>query len=298
MSSLSNPNVAFQQQFHDSFVEALAQKESRLQATVIDRGQVQGSSFTINSLGVTEMESVNNRYEDKHPGALDNNTRVAYMSDFDRMLVVDAFDVPKLAADPTYKYTGLLTAAANRRKDKTIYRALVDTVTQKATETTTTTVALPSTQIILAGGTTFTKAKIIYARSLFRQNEADEENGEELFMLFDDNVVRQVLADTTLTSADYMAVQMLQDGKVGTNWMGFKWIPYQGLDNGAGGVLEARTVAYAKSAVHYGTGIETKTRVGENTAKRGHPVEAYAWMSLGAGRQDEKKVVAIDFLRS
>lgn len=298
MSSLSNPTVAFKQQFHDSFVEALAQKESRLQATVLDRGHIQGSSFTINSLGTTEMEAVSNRYEDKHPGSLDNNTRVAYMSDFDRLLVVDAFDVPKLAADPTYKFTGLLTDAANRRKDKTIYRALVDTVTQKSTETTTTTVALPSTQIILAGATTFTKAKIIYARSLFRQNEADEENGEELFMLFDDNVVRQVLSDTTLTSADYMAVQMLQDGKVGTNWMGFKWIPYQALDNGAGGVLEARTVAYAKSAVHYGTGIETKTRVGENTQKRGHPVEAYAWMSLGAGRQDEKKVVAIDFLRS
>jgi roadblock/LC7 domain-containing protein len=26
-----------------------------------------------------------------------------------------------------------------------------------------------------------------------------------------------------------MAVQMLQSGKVAQNWMGFTWIPYQGL---------------------------------------------------------------------
>jgi len=294
--SLANPSIAFKQQFHDSFTEALAQKDSRLQATVMDRGQISGSSFTINKLGTTEMEQVTTRYEDKHTGSLDNDTRVVYMADYDRNLVVDAFDVPKLAADPSYKYSGLLVEAANRRKDKTIYRALLDPVVTKSGETTFSTSSLPAGQIILAGGTAFSKAKLIFARSLFRANECDNENGEQLYITYDDNMVRQIMADTTLTSGDYMAVQMLQSGQVAQNWMGFTWIPYQALDNGAGGSTERRTVAWAKSAVHYGTGIETKTRVGENTQKRGHPTEAYAWMSLGAGRQDEKKVVAIDFL--
>ena len=110
-------------------------------------------------------------------------------------------------------------------------------------------------------------------------------------------MVRQILADTTLTSSDFMAVQMLQSGKVAENWMGFTWVPYQALDNGAGGSTEARTVAWAKSGVEIGMGINFKTDVSENKAKRGHPTEAYGWISLGAGRQDEKKVVAIDFLR-
>lgn len=294
--SLANPSLAFKQQFHDSFTEALAQKDSRLQATVVDRGQISGSSFTINTLGTTEMEQVTTRYEDKHTGSLGNGTRVVYMADYDRNLVVDAFDVPKLAADPSYKYSGLLVEAANRRKDKTIYRALLDPVVTKSGETTFSTSSLPAGQIILAGGTAFSKAKLIFARSLFRANECDNENGEQLFITYDDNMVRQIMADTTLTSGDYMAVQMLQSGQVAQNWMGFTWIPYQALDNGAGGATERRAAAWAKSAVHYGTGIETKTRVGENTQKRGHPTEAYAWMSLGAGRQDEKKVVAIDFL--
>ena len=171
-------------------------------------------------------------------------------------------------------------------------------VIEKTSETGFGSVSMPSGQIIVAGGTAFTKAKAIFARSLFRKNECDVENGEELFIAYNDDMVRQILADTTLTSSDFMAAQMLQDGKVATNWLGFTWVPYQALDNGAGGAGEARTVAWAKSGVHIGMGINFKTHVGENTQKRGHPTEAYAMLSLGAGRQDEKKVVVIDFLRA
>lgn len=295
MSFPSSPTAAYKQQFHDAFVAALAQKESRLQGTVMDRGQIDGSSFTINSLGITEMEAVTGRYQDKNPTELDNNTRVVYMADFDRTLVVDGFDIPKLAADPSHKYVGLLTEAANRRKDKSIYRALIDDIIVKTGENSFGTASLPSGQKILAGGTSFTKSKILQARKLFRANECDQENGEQLFMAYDSNMVSQILADTTLTSADFMAVQMLQDGKVASNWLGFSWIPYEQLDAGAGGAGERKTVAWAKSGVHMGTGINVKTTIGENTQKRGHPTEAYGYMSLGAGRQDEKKVITIDF---
>ncbi len=295
MSFPSSPTAAYKQQFHDAFVAALAQKESRLQGTVMDRGQIDGSSFTINSLGITEMEAVTGRYQDKNPTELDNNTRVVYMADFDRTLVVDGFDIPKLAADPSHKYVGLLTEAANRRKDKSIYRALIDDIIVKTGENSFGTASLPSGQKILAGGTAFTKSKILLARKLFRANECDQENGEQLFMAYDSNMVAQILADTTLTSADFMAVQMLQEGKVASNWLGFSWIPYEQLDAGAGGAGERKTVAWAKSGVHMGTGINVKTTIGENTQKRGHPTEAYGYMSLGAGRQDEKKVITIDF---
>lgn len=291
----SSPTAAYKQQFHDAFVAALAQKESRLQGTVMDRGQIDGSSFTINSLGITEMEAVTGRYQDKNPTELDNNTRVVYMADFDRTLVVDGFDIPKLAADPSHKYVGLLTEAANRRKDKSIYRALIDDIIVKTGENSFGTASLPSGQKILAGGTAFTKSKILLARKLFRANECDQENGEQLFMAYDSNMVAQILADTTLTSADFMAVQMLQEGKVASNWLGFSWIPYEQLDAGAGGAGERKTVAWAKSGAHMGTGINVKTTIGENTQKRGHPTEAYGYMSLGAGRQDEKKVITIDF---
>lgn len=295
--SLANPPVAFKQQFHDSYRDALAQRDCRFAKASVDRGMIEGSSFTINSLGTTEMKAVTGRYQDKTPQSLDHNTRVVYMADYDATIVVDGFDVPKLSADPSFKYPGLLADASNRLKDKVIYRALLDAVVTKSGENSFSTTTLPAGQIVLAGGTAFTKAKAIFARSLFRKNECDEQNGEQLFISYNDEMVRQILADTTLTSSDFMAVQMLQSGKVAENWMGFTWVPYQALDNGAGGSSEARTVAWAKSGVEIGMGINFKTDVSENKAKRGHPTEAYGWLSLGAGRQDEKKVVAIDFLR-
>lgn len=295
--SLANPPVAFKQQFHDSYRDALAQRDCRFAKASVDRGMIEGSSFTINSLGTTEMKAVTGRYQDKTPQSLDHNTRVVYMADYDATIVVDGFDVPKLSADPSFKYPGLLADASNRLKDKVIYRALLDAVVTKSGENSFSATTLPAGQIVLAGGTAFTKAKAIFARSLFRKNECDEQNGEQLYISYNDEMVRQILADTTLTSSDFMAVQMLQSGKVAENWMGFTWVPYQALDNGAGGSTEARTVAWAKSGVEIGMGINFKTDVSENKAKRGHPTEAYGWISLGAGRQDEKKVVAIDFLR-
>jgi len=295
--SLANPPVAFKQQFHDSYRDALAQRDCRFAKASADRGMIEGSSFTINSLGTTEMKAVTGRYQDKTPQSLDHNTRVVYMADYDATIVVDGFDVPKLSADPSFKYPGLLADASNRLKDKVIYRALLDAVVTKSGENSFSTTTLPAGQIVLAGGTAFTKAKAIFARSLFRKNECDEQNGEQLYISYNDEMVRQILADTTLTSSDFMAVQMLQSGKVAENWMGFTWVPYQALDNGAGGGAEARTVAWAKSGVEIGMGINFKTDVSENKQKRGHPTEAYGWLSLGAGRQDEKKVVAIDFLR-
>ena len=84
-----------------------------------------------------------------------------------------------------------------------------------------------------------------------------------------------------------------QTGKVAENWMGFTWIPYERLDVPAGNT--ARTVAWCKSSLQYGTGINVRTDISENKSKRGHPTEVYGWMSMGAVRQDERKVVQIDF---
>lgn len=297
MSTSPTITTAFKQQFHDTFIHALQQKESRLQGRVQDRGMIAGSSFTTNNLGLVEAREVTGRYQDKTAQDVSHETRIAYMADYDiGPLVVDGFDLAKLVADPTFKYSELLVAAANRRKDKTIYRALLDGSLTRSTEGgTVTSTALPAGQIILAGGTGFTKTKLLQAVALFRANEADAMNGEELYITYNSTMVRQILGDTTLTSADFMAVQMLQAGKVAENWAGFTWIPYEQLDVGAGGGTDRRTVAWCKSAIQFGTGIDVRTDIDTNKNKRGHPTEVYGWLSLGATRQDEKKVVAIDF---
>ncbi len=114
-------------------------------------------------------------------------------------------------------------------------------------------------------------------------------------MIYDSHMMEIFLNDTTLTNADYLKIQMLQEGQVTTNWLGVEWIPYEKLNNGAGGATERRTVMYAGTAAHFGdadiTGFDISTRPDKKNIKQVGGVH-----SFGAARANEKKVVAIDFL--
>lgn len=132
----------------------------------------------------------------------------------------------------------------------------------------------------------------------FRRNECDEQNGEELYITYNADMLTQILSDTTLTSADFMAVKMLQEGAVSGNWLGFKWLAYEKLDSATAGdpaVTTKTAVAWCKSAVHFGTGAEYNVDIGPRRDKN-NTIQISVDASYGAGRANEKKVVAIDFV--
>jgi hypothetical protein len=266
------------------------QQESRLMKTVFDRGTIEGASFTINNLasaGTLDENVV--RHGDTIWSEIDHTARNAVMRDFYKAFPMDRNDIPKMIVNPVTggQYMASLMAARNRRADDIIYQAALGSL---LSQDGTVTYTLPAAQKIAGGGTGLTKAKIIQAKSIFRANEADEEAGEELFFLYNDIALQQVLADTQLTSADFLAGQMLQAGTLKGQWMGFTWIPYQAL-NKNGSVFSA--AAYCKSGIHFGRGYEEG-----NVTRRGDKKDAWQVSmaaSYGAGRQDDKKVVQIDF---
>lgn len=289
--------AAFVQQFHDNYELASQQNESRLLKTVVNRGKIVGESFTINDMGQVEMAASGARFGDTSWTIPDAGTRSVLMNDFDLFIPIESRDIPKLKAHPNDKYIKLLYNAKNRKVDDIIYQAAISTINRKSVAdngtATTTATALPANQIILSGFGTL-KQKIVKAKSIFRKNEADEHNGEQLYILYTSDMLSSILGDTTLTSADFMAGKMLQDGGVGGKWMGFNWIPYEKLSQGAA-VGELRTVAYCGSAIHFGeadiTGFDITTRADKKNIKQVGGVH-----SLAAGRANEKKVVAIDFV--
>ena len=283
--------AAFVTQFHDSFVAAAEQKESRLESTVTSRGLITGSSFTANDMGTVEAAQVTNRYGDTEWTIPDAGTRSALMSDYDVAIPIERTDLAKLMANPQGDYLQRCIAAMNRKKDAVIYAAAKGSALRKTDESGTFAgVALPAAQIIAAGGTGMTKAKIITARKAFRVNEADEHNGEELYIAYDAGMLEDVLSDTTLTSADYMAAKMLQEGDISGKWLGFKWVPYEALT----GTTTKTTIAWAKSGVHMGTGENIVTDIGPRRDKR-NLIQIYVAMSLGSVRVNESKVVTIDY---
>lgn len=280
----------FVTQWDTAIRTAAAQRESRLQSAVTDRGSITGESFTINFLdddgSLLDANTV--RHGDTEWSLETHAARVVNMSDFYRATPLDRNDIPKMLVNPVTggDYMANMMARRDRRIDDMIYRACRDSQLMKDGTST----ALPASQKVAVSASGFTKAKLIAARKIFRRNEADGHNGEELHITYNDEMLEDILSDTTLTSADFLAVKMLQEGDVSRKWMGFNWIPYNKLD-----FLSSvyYTVAWAKTGVHFGTGY-----VEGNVTRRGDKKDAWQvsmGASFGAGRQDEKKVVEIAF---
>jgi hypothetical protein len=292
--AITNENMissAFVRQFADTYELAAQQTESKLQATVESEGEVVGSSFTINDLGSIEFTTSANKFDPTNLTIPTAGTRVVTMTDSDLAVVVSPHDLKKLKADPTDSYMKSIIAARNRLIDKTIYNGLVSPILRKTAEADSGLVstAIPAGQNIVSGGTGFTKAKLIAARSLFAKNNVDE----ELYIIYNHKVLQDVLADTELTSADYLAVQALQAGDIKGTWMGFNWVHYEGLADGADNT-EFKTVAYAKSAAVFGNA--TVKSLGMDT----RPDLKYATQigcieSFGCGRTNELKTVTLCF---
>lgn len=281
--------AAFVQQWDTTIRLQAQQSESRLAKAVTDRGEITGDSFTVNNLSSVEMDETTVRHGDTEWGEISHTNRLAVMKDFYKALPLDRNDIPKMLVNPVTggDYMRSLMNAKNRKIDQVIYAALGGTINSKDGLTANT---LPAGQKIAHGGTGMTKSKIIQTRAIFRANECDDENGEELFIMYNDKALQTILADTTLTSSDWMAVQMLQAGKVAQNWMGFTWIPYQGFTYSASTYY---AYAWAKSGVHFGKGYEEG-----NVTRRGDKKDLWQvsmGASYGAGRQDESKVVEIAF---
>ena len=281
----------FVQQWDTAVRVEVAQKDSRLMSRVTDRGSISGEAFTINFLdddgSLLDANTV--RHGDTEWGTNTHQARIANMADFYKAYPLDRNDIPKMLVNPVTggDYMAKLVAQRNRRVDKIIYDAARGSQLLKDG----TSVALPAGQKIAVGGTAFTKAKLIAARKLFRKNEADEHNGEELNIVYNDEMLEDIISDTTLTSADFLAVKMLQQGDVAQRWMGFNWVPFNGI---AKVVNDYFTIAWAKSGIHLGSGY-----VEGNVTRRGDKKDAWQvsmGASYGAGRQDEKKVVEIAFL--
>lgn len=279
---------AFVIQWDKSIRLQAQQKDSRLEATVFDKGDITGESFTANRIApIDDTPEDNVRHGDTVWSEITHSTRVALMKDFYQALPIDRKDEPKVLANPTGSYMDSLVAAWNRRKDRIIFAALIGNAQAKDGSQ----VALPSGQKIAAGGTAFTKAKLLAARKLFRKNEADGHNGEELYIAYNSEMLEDILADTQLTSADYLAGQMLQDGDVARKWMGCIWVPYEGIQL-SGGTYS--TAMWAKSALARGTGfVEGKS---QRRGDKKDTMQVSMAGSFGAVRVEEEKVVQIDFV--
>lgn len=276
---------AFAQQFADNFRHVAQQTKSRYEPYCMVEPNINGISKTINRLGQRTAQRRLTRHSDTPLNDQPHSTRFIDLFDWEDGDMLDDQDKIRMLVDPKSDYVKALVNGLNRAKDDVFISAALGNA-----RATSGNVALIAGQKIANGGTGLTKAKVIQTKQLFRANEADEYVGEELYFTYADKQLNDLLSDTTLTNADFIALRFLQEGNVNTKWMGFTWIPSQRLPL-AGGIRSC--FAWAKSGMCLGFAENIVTKVGEDPSKSFN-TRIYGKMSLGAVRVEEEKVVQVD----
>lgn len=287
---------AYVREFADSFRIAVQQTQSRLASKVIQRGSITGAEFTINTFGTMDFAAKVGRFADTPISHNAVASRLVTMADEILVTLVDISDPAKLKAQLDGPIRMSFMAALNRARDKKVYDGLLDNIMQKTAyaDSSYAAVALPATQKVLQGTAPITKATLLKVRALFQKNEVGVENGEELNITYNASMLETILADTTLTSADFLAVQMLQSGKIDeSKWLGFNWIPYEALRAGTEAGSKVG-VAWATSGAEFGWNELEPFRIDTRTDKS-YAKQFGGSYSFGAGRNDEKKVVSFEF---
>lgn len=281
---------AFVQQFADNFLHVAQQKTSRFESAVTLEPGIVGMSKSINRLGKRAAQRRTARHGDTPINDQPHSTRYIDLFDWEDGDMLDDQDKIRMLVDPQSEYVNAMIAAMNRAKDDVVAQALGGN-----SRSSTGNIALPAAQKIAVGGTGLTKAKMIQARKLFRSNEADEENGEMLFMGYSSTGLSDLLSDTTLTNTEVNTVLSLQSGQIKeATLMGFRMIPFESFPK----VSTTRYLyAWAKTGVALGIGQNITTEVGKDPGK-GFNVRIYAKQSLGAVRIEEEKVVEVACVES
>jgi len=277
---------AFVQQFSANFYHLAQQTTSRFESRVRIESGIVGDSKKINRIGSTAAQKKTTRHGDTPQIETPHSTRWIDLDDYEWADLVDELDKKKMLASPESDYLKAGVAAMNRSKDDVIYAAA-----RGSARTSSGTTALPSAQKIAHASAGLTKAKLVTARKLFRANEADEENGEELCIAYASGQLEDLLNDTNLTSLEYNTVMSLVEGNLptGRKLLGFVPVPYERVYNDG---TSDFVVAWAKSGVALGVGAEIMTRLTERPDKS-YAMQPYARMSIGAVRVEEAKVVEI-----
>lgn len=287
--------AAFKREFHSAFEMRALSTHSTLEVLAVNRGNIGGSSFTVNDLGDLKMKEMTSRFQDTDWSVPEAGTRLAIMKDFGLFVPIEPRDEPKLSANPTSSYMQACLAAEYDERDNTIMKALGASVQRKTTEGEDyTATPLPSSQIILAGGTPVNKAKIVKARATFRRTKMDKRG--PMYAIYNSEMLEQILIDDELTKWDRDTIQSIQDGDVAKKWAGFIWLPYEELPDGAGGATEGRTFFSASRSVHFGRNVisnfDIAVRADKSNVKQIGGIASY-----GAARSLEECVVAMDFVR-
>ena len=194
------------------------------------------------------------------PMGISHALKVATLVDYEAPEYTDIYDKATVNFDEVRELATTIAGAMGRRDDQSIIAALATTTTATAAHATLNLVAITE------------------AAEMLNKVEAPMENR---YFVTDEIGLNDLLNDSTITSADYNTVRLLQSGEI-NSFMGFQW-KIIGSGRAEGGLAKV-SYAFHKQALGHAVGIDMKTRVDYVPHKA-------SWLSMGMWKAGS---VAID----
>lgn len=282
VASIANWEV---EQYTRNVVLLAEQRMSRLRGTV-QSDTVKGVAWDAETIGGTTIQEIVDRHGDTPLNDISHNRRWGYVRDYDTALLIDQRDRLKVLVQPDNIYAMRQASVMGRAMDSVIIQALGGLANAGRTGSTTT-VALPPSQQITAGGVGMTVDKLLEAKEKLDAAEVDPANPRYLVMAA--RQFRNLLRNTQVTSADFNSVRALVNGEI-NSFLGFNFIRSELLPvDGSGDRL---CYAYTSQAISFGVAQAPETQVNVRPDKR-NATQIYTWGSWGAVRLEEVQVVEI-----
>ena len=277
----------FVQQYQNTMIMLVQQKDSRLEGTTIPPVKMQGEYLYWERLGATEAIELATRHADTPNIEPDHTRRRASATPYVWATLLDRADVARMLVDPKGPYQQAGKNAMNRRKDRMILAALGGTA--YGGKTGTVSVALPAAQKVAHGSVGMTIAKLLNAKQILDEAEAPPE--DRCFVCPSESII-DLLNTTEITSADYNSVRALVSGQIDT-FLGFKFIQTEliYLENSSS-TTTWYNYAYCKGAIGFGTLEDVTVRLTEESTKN-FAWQPYVSMDMGATRVEDELVVEV-----
>jgi len=280
----------------------------------LEAGKV-GEEYFMDKIGKTNAQKVTSRHADSPLIETPHERRRVTPTDYDWGDMVDSFDMLRvIIADPASAYVTTGGMALGRAIDEEILSACYGTAylgkdgsTSAEWDTSdsnvgsdVSVVAVNSTKHTgaAAADTGLSVAKLIEARGKLMKNEVlnyNEGGISDVYCVCTHRQIENLLASTEVNSIDYNAVRALVEGQV-HHYMGFNFIQTELVPtatvSGVGTVTCDRVLVFQRNALGLCIWNDINARIEERADKR-FSLYAYAKMTIGATRLDEKRMVEI-----
>lgn len=285
----------YAQQFATNVALLLQQKGARLRSAVTMGSYIGEQASPVDQIGAVEMQSVTGRFQPMGRVDAAVDRRWVLPSDFDLPQMIDKFDKLKLLTDPDSAYVQNAVNAAGRQIDRLILAAAIGTA--KTGKSGSTSTVLPSAQKVAVGfgGTGnlgLTVAKLKEAKRLLMA--ADVDPSDELYMPIGAKQHDDLLGEFKIINKDFNdGSPVLQNGKV-LRFMGINFIHTElAVATAQQSSGSALVPIWAKSGMHLGIWNDITSDISQRKDVQGLPFQSYVYMSAGATRLEEKKIVQV-----